>query len=252
MNETNVEPYTESTVTQEQRRGAWIAVACALSVTALAALASRVAPPKYVATLIGLMFLGATRYFVWGRSDEVVRAHGLALGGLVIPGTPWRTIAIRAARASGWAFATSAIIFGFYAVGFYVYFFKLLGIHPRVEIAMSALQIARAAGSDFFGQLLMVALPEEAFYRGYVQTRVARALKFEFYGVPIVAVLLTSAIFAIGHIATIPNPARLAVFFPSLVFGVLRARTGGIGAGVLFHALCNVYSTALGHAFGLY
>ena len=43
-----------------------------------------------------------------------------------------------------------------------------------------------------------------------------------------------------------------AVFFPALVFGWLRARTGGIGASMLFHALCNVYSQALGRGFGVY
>ena len=54
------------------------------------------------------------------------------------------------------------------------------------------------------------------------------------------------AVFAVGHFLTIRIPARLAVFFPALLFGWLRARTGGIGAGVVFHALCNVFSAALG------
>ena len=31
----------------------------------------------------------------------------------------------------------------------------------------------------------------------------------------------------------------------------LRARTGGIGAGVLFHACCNLYSSILAESFGL-
>jgi membrane protease YdiL (CAAX protease family) len=35
------------------------------------------------------------------------------------------------------------------------------------------------------------------------------------------------------------------VFFPSLVFGWLRAKTGGIGAAVLFHAACNIFSAYL-------
>ncbi len=36
----------------------------------------------------------------------------------------------------------------------------------------------------------------------------------------------------IGHFLTIHAPERLAVFFPSLVFGFLRSRTKGIGAGL--------------------
>ena len=47
---------------------------------------------------------------------------------------------------------------------------------------------------------------------------------------PPLAILVTSVIFALGHVATLPYAARLAVFFPSLLFGLLRARTGGIGA----------------------
>ncbi len=59
-------------------------------------------------------------------------------------------------------------------------------------------------------------------------------------------------VFALGHVATVHLPVRLAVFFPALLFGWLRARTGGVGASILFHAFCNVYSQTLGRGFGLY
>ncbi len=52
--------------------------------------------------------------------------------------------------------------------------------------------------------------------------------------------------------ATLPYAARLAVFFPSLLFGWLRSRTGGIGASTVFHALCNTWSELLGVGYGLY
>jgi membrane protease YdiL (CAAX protease family) len=58
-------------------------------------------------------------------------------------------------------------------------------------------------------------------------------------------------IFAIGHVLTIRHPARLAVFFPALLFGWLRQRTGGVGASVLLHASCNIFSAALGRGYGL-
>ena len=66
------------------------------------------------------------------------------------------------------------------------------------------------------------------------------------------ALIVSSVIFALGHFATIRDPMRLAVFFPSLAFGWLRARTGGIGAGVAFHASCNVFSEVLGRGYRLY
>jgi len=40
------------------------------------------------------------------------------------------------------------------------------------------------------------------------------------------------------------------VFFPSILFGWLRARTGGVGASIAFHALCNIYSATLLQIFG--
>ena len=50
---------------------------------------------------------------------------------------------------------------------------------------------------------------------------------------------------------TEPHPARLAVFFPALLFGWLRARTGGIGASVVFHALCNLFSATLARGYAV-
>jgi hypothetical protein len=96
------------------------------------------------------------------------------------------------------------------------------------------------------GQLLLVALPEEVFYRGYVQTRLEQKFprKNRFMGINVSwkALIYTSGIFAIGHILTVPHPARLAVFFPSLLFGWMRTATGSVLSAVLFHATCNLFA----------
>jgi membrane protease YdiL (CAAX protease family) len=47
----------------------------------------------------------------------------------------------------------------------------------------------------------------------------------------------------------VPNVQRLAVFFPALVFGWMRARTGSILAGATFHALCNLFADVLHTSF---
>tara|TARA_B100001250_G_C19592710_1_gene697067 strand:- start:411 stop:779 length:369 start_codon:yes stop_codon:yes gene_type:complete len=95
-------------------------------------------------------------------------------------------------------------------------------------------------------QFLLVALPEELFYRGYLQSRLDQVFAGEErtvmgVSVNLKSILITSALFAIGHIITIPSPARLAVFFPSLVFGWMRKATGGIVAPLIFHAICNLF-----------
>ena len=51
---------------------------------------------------------------------------------------------------------------------------------------------------------------------------------------------IQAGLFAIGHFSVDLNPARLAVFFPALAFGWLRAREGGITGAIIFHTLCNV------------
>lgn len=93
-------------------------------------------------------------------------------------------------------------------------------------------------------QLFLIALPEEFFYRGYLQARLAS--RWGGRGIALgplrltQANVVTSALFAVGHVVIGGDPARLAVFFPSLLFGMLRERTDGIAAGVVFHACCNL------------
>ncbi len=92
-------------------------------------------------------------------------------------------------------------------------------------------------------QLLVVALPEEYFYRGYLQTTLGRAwparLKIgPFHVGP--AIIVTSLLFGLGHFIIDLRPARLAVFFPSLLFGWLRDKSGTIVSCVVYHAACNL------------
>lgn len=93
-------------------------------------------------------------------------------------------------------------------------------------------------------QLLLVALPEEVFYRGYLQTRLDAIFprRARLFGVEVHpwSLFWTSVAFAVGHFLVIPHPQRLAVFFPSLLFGWLRAAGGGVTAGIVYHAACNL------------
>jgi len=97
-------------------------------------------------------------------------------------------------------------------------------------------------------QVIVVAIPEELFFRGYLMERLERVWPptRKLFGAGVGwALIVSSALFALGHVAVIPNPQRLAVFFPALAFGWMRARTGSIAAGALFHALCNVLADVL-------
>jgi membrane protease YdiL (CAAX protease family) len=101
-------------------------------------------------------------------------------------------------------------------------------------------------------QVLVVAIPEELFFRGYLQGRLEQrfANRWRVGGAMVgPAWLLGSALFALGHVLVDFNPGRLAVFFPGLVFGWMRNRTTALAAGALFHALCNLYSDVLHTSF---
>jgi len=218
--------------------------------TAVVTVAARVLPEKYVATTVGFLFLAATWAFVWRKDDGFVEQCGLALGGLVLPGPlPVRRVATSAAIAVAWALGTAVVVFVPFFLGYRRYW--------HVEGAFHFVFTGKAFANEAFGQLVIIALPEEAFYRGYVQSRLDGAMgpafRVRVLGTDVsLAIVVTSALFALGHLATIHSPVRLAVFFPSLLFGLLRARTKGIGAGVLFHAMCNVFSETLGKGYGLF
>ncbi len=217
-------------------------------VTAAVTAASAFLPDKYVATAVGLIFVGATWALVWRKDDAFVAQCGLTFAGLVLPGKLDVGKLLRGSLpAVGWALVFAAIAFVPFWFGWRWWW------NARGSFAFSPRPMGLV--NDGFGQLVMIALPEEAFYRGYLQSR------FDMVWTPRVRIagavvgpglLVASAIFALGHLATVHHPARLAVFFPALVFGWLRARTRGVGASVVFHALCNIFSEALGRGYGVY
>jgi membrane protease YdiL (CAAX protease family) len=218
------------------------------AVTALVGVGAVVLPKRHIATFVGLVFIVAVWRQVWSKDDARVREMGVALGGLMLHAPLSARVLLReSGRAVAWAAGCAALIFVPYYFGWHFWW--------RPHHAFSLDLRPTETLNDSLGQLLLVALPEEAFYRGYLQTRLDEALgpRVRLLGASVgPGILVASLIFAIGHYVTVPVPARFAVFFPSLLFGWLRARTGGIGAPLTFHAMCNVLSEMLGRAYGVY
>ncbi len=215
-------------------------LAIAVGVTVLASVASWLAPPAHDATVVGAAFLGATWWLVLRGDTASIREHGLALGGLLEPEKlDPRRVARDALDAAKWAALAALATWPFFIVAFPLWYgidraWTFRGWEAPLDLVL--------------GQLFVIALPEEAFFRGWLQTRLDRAWPSsrKLLGAPVGwSLVATSVVFALAHVATQPHPARLAVFFPSLLFGWLRKRTGGIGAGVLFHAGCNILSYTL-------
>lgn len=100
-------------------------------------------------------------------------------------------------------------------------------------------------------QTFLIALPEELFYRGFLETRLERVwpTKTTFLGLPLGrTVFIASALFALGHFLGEYNPARLGPFFPAFVFSMLVRRSRSISGSVMYHGLSNAFSYFL--AFG--
>jgi membrane protease YdiL (CAAX protease family) len=227
-------------------RPAWhrpvaITIGTTLFVTVLSKL-----PDSYSATAVGFGFLAVTYWLVLRGDDSArVARHGLSFAGLF---EPEPLSAARIARESAlavlWALGLAAIFLPPFWLGFVWWW------HIRIPFHAAQLGLL---GNDLLGQLLVIALPEEAFYRGYLQSSLDEVWRprWRVLGADIgPGLFVTSALFAAGHLCTEFNAGRLAVFFPALVFGWLRIRTRGVGAGIVFHALCNLFASYLGQSYG--
>ncbi len=219
----------------------------------------------YENLLVGGVFL-VTAMKLAQREPGGMRRYGIDLAGLLTPPSAddarspgplglWDLArAIRDAAPAGLreglvALAIAAVVFPPFVLGFhyfYLHFHELVGAGAVHEFRWSP---PEDLTSFVLTQLLVVALPEEMLFRGYVQTRLSDKWPpaRRFLGAPVDArvLFLQAALFAILHFASIPHPARLAVFFPGLLFGWLRAWRGGIGAAMLLHAMSNVLAAFL-------
>ncbi len=225
----------------------WRPFLAASVVSGAATACAYIVPENHSATAVGLCFLAATYWLTLRDPDpHAAKRWGLSLGGLLDPAPlDVRRMVRDTARALGWTGLLAAVFFPPFLIGFRLWYgaknpWAVQGLSGVADVALA--------------HLLVIALPEEAFFRGYLQTALDQVWpsRRRILGASVgPAIPVTSLVFAIGHFLTAPDPGRLAVFFPSLVFGWLRARTGGIGAAVLFHAACNVFASVLSRGYGL-
>jgi hypothetical protein len=129
----------------------------------------------------------------------------------------------------------------------------LLGIAVSVVILSiylvivnKPLQFGRVSYTLLILQLFFVALPEEVFFRGYLQEKIGNNLR---------GVLIVSLLFAIAHFVAICLGGgysgincikTLLTFFPSIVMGYMYAKSGTLWGNIIFHFLSNVVYEATG------
>lgn len=197
--------------------------------------------------------LGANAIALWfvlsafslaSRDPRGLPHFGLHFAGLAdntpLSQTPFGSVILAALRQIAFAFVVAIVLFPPFALGFYLWNAPTQPFHWTWPEDL---------WNESLNQLVGIALPEEAFFRAYLQTRLqdVSTYKRRWLGAWIYpkAWIGQAIVFALVHVLVTPHPSRLAVFFPALVFGWMRQKSGGIGAGIVFHALCNLYAQVL-------
>ncbi len=89
--------------------------------------------------------------------------------------------------------------------------------------------------------LLLVAIPEEAFMRGFVQNECLRLFGDKGIASQILAILATSLLFAALHWGWVKNfPFLILVFSAGIIYGAIYQFTRAIEASILCHFIFNL------------
>jgi membrane protease YdiL (CAAX protease family) len=140
----------------------------------------------------------------------------------------------RAADPAG-SVAWFALLAGAGALAFFL--FVRLPLPPGISPYRGTVPLTAAIAAH---HLLLVALPEEVFFRGYLYDAFEEAGRE-----PVLPVAL---LFAIGHFMISPVPFRLLTFFPALLLGWGRKRSGNVYVPTAAHFLYNLFPSLIGGA----
>lgn len=143
-------------------------------------------------------------------------------------------------------FKVSLVIFIPYIICYWAYY-EFLAIYHGLRVAISY-NFPPRLGFEIITQIAVIALPEELFYRGFLQSALLKKWpnRLKIFGLPMgKAIIITNLIFAVAHVASTFSPLRLLTFFPGLIFSYLVYRNHSLLAAVLFHAACNILGQIL-------
>jgi membrane protease YdiL (CAAX protease family) len=100
-------------------------------------------------------------------------------------------------------------------------------------------------------QVLVVAFPEEFFFRGFLQTRFGQknlsCVRFS-QAIKSGSVYISAGLFTIFHCTVDFSLESVLIFFPGFLFALLKVMSGGIFASIFLHSFSNVSSLLLASA----
>lgn len=132
-------------------------------------------------------------------------------------------------------------------VALVIFPFFLIGAHLWMRWVVGTSAVHFSLPPEFLNvaavQLILIAFPEEFFFRGYFQSAMNRLFpaRWRILGADLGwGFLITAVVFAFAHSVVTFQWWHFSIFFPALLFGWLRERTGLILAPTFFHAACNL------------
>ena len=94
------------------------------------------------------------------------------------------------------------------------------------------------AAARYLNNFCLVAIPEEAFYRGFIQQQLCNSLR-SVKGGKAIALILSSLLFTLAHLYWTPSPDLFAfVFLAGLLYGGVYL-ISGVESAILTHFLLN-------------
>lgn len=223
---------------------------------------------RYLGLVAGFYFLPG-----WLLRDDPVRQGRYQIGpDRILP--PWSPAAMRVAAVA------ALVVFPIFAVGFWSFYAWACSESPgaaagpwsglgSIQDFVGRLCLRHAGGllppgvrwplewAEYggFGTLLAIAvevfaiaLPEELFHRGYLMSALEERWppRRRLAGVPFGwAAVISSALFALGHLVGMAELARLATFFPALLFAWLWRKSNSLWVPTFVHAGANLLMAVL-------
>ena len=130
----------------------------------------------------------------------------------------------------------------FYPPLFFAY--NILFSHRNFIIPGSA-QITGAVTKGLIA-IAVAAIPEEFFFRGYIQEHVFASADHKIMKILSIKNLCTSIIFGLVHAFAFLDITRAATFFPSLLFGLFTEKSKGrIFYSISYHVVSNILAFIL-------
>ena len=127
----------------------------------------------------------------------------------------------------------------------FLFFFYWINLKNSQFIIPENTEILKAAGKGL-AAVAVAAIPEEFFFRGYLQEHAFSAFNKRFAKIISLKNFLTSLLFGAVHALAFLDITRASTFFPSLLFGLFTEKSNGrIFYSISFHVISNILAFIL-------